>query len=66
MVAPMWVLVLKRDMWVHLGVTTGCVFAFGFLASWSLGTLEGVFAATLAYAAVLMVFVGVMMQEIST
>ncbi|KAM7210019.1 hypothetical protein V8F06_014598 [Rhypophila decipiens] len=63
LVGPMWLLVLVRDRWVHLGVTTACVFAFGILASWFLSTLEGVFAATFAYAAVLMVFVGVIMQE---
>lgn len=63
LVAPMWLLVLERDRWVHLGVTTGCVFTFGLLAAWFLKTLEAVFAATFAYAAVLMVFVGVMMQE---
>lgn len=64
LIGPMWLLVLVREIWVHLGVTTGCVFAFGLLASWSLSTLGEVFAATLAYAAVLMVFVGVMLQAI--
>ena len=55
----MWGLVLNREVYFHLGLTTGCVLAFGFLMAWYLNTLEAVFAATLAYAAVLIVVVGV-------
>jgi hypothetical protein len=59
LIGPMWGLVLKREVYFHLGLTTGCVSAFGFLMAWYLNTLEAVFAATLAYAAVLIVVVGV-------
>lgn len=59
LVGPMWLLALKRDVFVHLGVTTGCVAGFGCLMAWYLSTLEAVFVTTLAYSAVLVVFVGV-------
>ncbi|KAI0130010.1 hypothetical protein BJ170DRAFT_681488 [Xylariales sp. AK1849] len=64
LVGPMWALVLRRDLFFQLSLTTALVTAFGLLMAWSLPTLEAVFTATLAYAAVLMVFVGVMMQEL--
>ncbi|KAL2814810.1 hypothetical protein BJX63DRAFT_431199 [Aspergillus granulosus] len=63
LVGPMWLLALERDLYFQLGFTTGCVSLFGFLMAWSLDTLEAVFAASIAYAAVLMVFIGVIMQE---
>lgn len=63
LIAPMWLLALRRELDLHLGVTTVCVSGFGFLMAWVLDRLEAVFAATLAYAAVLMVCVGVMIQE---
>jgi len=66
LIGPMWGLVLKREVYFHLGLTTGCVSAFGFLMAWYLNTLAAVFAATLAYAAVLMVFVGVSMQALES
>lgn len=65
LVGPMWALALKQDIYVQLGVTTGCIFAFGLGMVVFVGTVEAVFAATLAYAAVLMVFVGVVMQSLS-
>ncbi|KAL6695938.1 hypothetical protein J3F84DRAFT_348202 [Trichoderma pleuroticola] len=52
-----------REIYLSLGVTMGCVAAFGLLMVLSMGSLDAVFAATFAYAAVLMVFVGVMMQN---
>lgn len=64
LVGPMWLLVLQRDVFVHLGVTTFCVMTFGFVMVWWATAIETVLAATFAYAAVLMVFVGVMMQEL--
>lgn len=64
LIGPMWGLVLKREVYFHLGLTTGCVFVFGLLIAWYLKNLEAVFTATLAYAAVLMVFVGVSMQSL--
>lgn len=65
LIGPMWPLVLKQDIYLQLGVTTGCIVAFGSVMVFALGTLDAVFAATLAYAAVLMVFVGVVMQSLS-
>lgn len=59
----MWFLVLHQELYVNLGVATGFVSAFGFLMVFFVNSLEGVFASTLAYAAVLMVFVGVMFDK---
>ncbi|KAK3947292.1 hypothetical protein QBC32DRAFT_224507 [Pseudoneurospora amorphoporcata] len=60
---PMWILALQRQLFLHLGVATGFVTAFGLTVSLYLETVEGVFTATLAYAAVIMVFVGVVLQD---
>jgi hypothetical protein len=65
LIAPMWLLVLKQELYIQLGVTTGCVSTFGLLMAWYLPTLEAVFASTLAYSAVLMVFVGAIMGNIA-
>lgn len=62
LIGPMWFLALQQDIYSQLGVTTICIFAFGTVMIMAVGTLEAVFAATLSYAAVLMVFVGVVMQ----
>lgn len=67
LLGPMWALTLKsQEVFLQLGVTSGCVSAFGLLMAWILPTSEAVFAATLAYAAVLMVFVGVVMQSLQS
>lgn len=50
---------------MQLGATTGCIFTFGFVMVVSVDTLEAVCAATLEYAAVLIVFVSVVMQSLS-
>lgn len=63
LITPMWILALQRDLFVHLAVATGCVTAFGISVSLYLETVDGVFAATLAYAAVIMVFVGIVIEE---
>ncbi|KAL4883675.1 hypothetical protein BJY04DRAFT_216025 [Aspergillus karnatakaensis] len=63
LIGPMWLLALERDLHLQLGLTTGCVLAFGTLMAWYLNTVEAVFASSIAYAAVLMVFIGAMMQE---
>ncbi|EAA30344.2 hypothetical protein NCU08187 [Neurospora crassa OR74A] len=63
LIGPMWILALERNLHVHLGVATGCVTAFGLSCSFYLKTVDGVFAVTLAYAAVIMVFVGVVLEE---
>lgn len=62
LIGPMWLVVLRRHIFLSLGVTTGCVTVFGLLMAFELGELGDVFTATFAYAAILMVFVGVMMQ----
>lgn len=67
LLVPMWVLTLRAEnVYLQLGVASGCVTAFGLLMAWMLPTVDAVFASTLAYAAVLMVFVGVVMQELQT
>ncbi|KAK1515759.1 uncharacterized protein CCOS01_12957 [Colletotrichum costaricense] len=63
LVGPMWLLVLQRDLYLNLGVATAFTFAFGFLIVGCVDQLDQVFASTLAYAAVLMVFVGVMFDK---
>lgn len=65
LVGPMWALALNQDIYLQLGVTTGCIFAFGLAMVAAVDTLEAVFAVTLGYAAVLMVFVGVVMASLS-
>lgn len=62
LIGPMWYLVLNQDILLQLIATTGCVMLFGGLMAVTLSTLEAIFAATLAYAAVLMVFVGAVMD----
>lgn len=64
LIGPMWILVLKQDIYLQLGLTTGCIAIFGLVMVVALSTIEAVFTATLAYAAVLMVFVGVVMQSL--
>lgn len=64
LIGPMWLLVLKRDLYTHLGSVTGFVLAFGLLMVWQVNSIQNVFASTLAYAAVLMVFVGVSLDKL--
>ncbi|XDG08021.1 hypothetical protein ABKA04_007636 [Annulohypoxylon sp. FPYF3050] len=63
LIGPMWLLALKRDLIFDLGTTTVAVTIFGLLLAFVLDKEDQVFAGTLAYAAVLMVFVGVIIQE---
>ncbi|KAK3947290.1 hypothetical protein QBC32DRAFT_271082 [Pseudoneurospora amorphoporcata] len=63
LIAPMWILALQRNLFVNLGVATACIAAFGASMSLYLETVDNVFAATLAYAAVIMVFVAIVIQE---
>ncbi|KAK1773800.1 hypothetical protein QBC45DRAFT_66676 [Copromyces sp. CBS 386.78] len=65
LITPMWILALQRQLFLHLGVATGFVTAFGLTVSLYLETVEGVFTATLGYAAVIMVFVGVVLEGAS-
>lgn len=65
LIGPMWLLALKRDLIFDLGTTTVAVTVFGLLLAFVLDKRDQVFTGTLAYAAVLMVFVGVIIQETS-
>lgn len=66
LIFPMWLMMLKQETYLSVSMTTGCVAAFGLLMALSMGSLDAVFAATFAYAAVIMVLVGVMMQNTSS
>lgn len=63
LVGPMWLLVLQRDLYLNLGVASGFVFGFGLTMVGCLNQIDEVFASTLAYAAVVMVFIGVMFDK---
>lgn len=58
MLGPMWLMVLHQTVYTGLITTTMCVSAFGLVASWMLAEPKDVLSATAAYAAVLVVFVG--------
>ncbi|KAF2117947.1 hypothetical protein BDV96DRAFT_597807 [Lophiotrema nucula] len=62
LVGPMWLLALKQRLYLQLEVTTGFVFGFGLILAYFVDKIDQVFAGTLAYAAVLMVFVGLSIQ----
>lgn len=62
LVGPMWLLALKQRLYLQLEVTTGFVFGFGLVLAYFVDKTDQVFAGTLAYAAVLMVFVGLSIQ----
>lgn len=58
LIGPISALVLRQEVCLQLKVVTGCNFAFGAVMLLALETLEAVFAA------VLMVFVGVLMARL--
>lgn len=58
LIAPMWIMVLKKNIWVDLRTTTAFVACFGVVMALFLDRLMDVLASTAAYAAVLVVFVG--------
>ncbi|KAI0883759.1 uncharacterized protein GGS22DRAFT_25516 [Annulohypoxylon maeteangense] len=62
LIGPMWLLALERDLIFDLGTTTVAVTIFGLFLAFVVDKGDQVFAGTLAYAAVLMVFVGVIIQ----
>ena len=62
LIGPLWLLSLQRELFVQLEATTAFVFGFGLLLAWVVDEPHEVFAGTLAYAAVLVVFVGVSVQ----
>lgn len=63
MLGPMWLMVLHQTLYTGLVTTTVCVSAFGLVASWSLREPKDVLSATAGYAAVLVVFVGLTIQN---
>ncbi len=62
-IGPMWLLALKQDLIFQLGATTVCGAGFGAILAWYSDASGQGFAATLAYAAVVMVFVDVMVEN---
>lgn len=58
LVGPMWLMMLRDELYTRLITTTVCVAFLAFLASWRLDKSDQVLQATAAYAAVLVVFVG--------
>ncbi|KAJ5059021.1 hypothetical protein PSV09DRAFT_2422288 [Bipolaris maydis] len=66
LVGPMWLLALKQHLYLQLEATTGFVFMFGLILAYFVDKVDQVFAGALAYAAVLMVFVGLSIQGADT
>ena len=64
LVGPMWLLALEQRLYLQLEVTTGFVLGFGVTLAYFMDKVDQVFAGTLAYAAVLMVFVGLSVQGV--
>jgi hypothetical protein len=62
LIGPMWLLALKQQLYLQLEATTGFVLGFGLVMAFFVDKIDQVFAGTLAYAAVLMVFVGLSLQ----
>jgi hypothetical protein len=62
LVGPMWLLALKQRLYLQLGATTGFVFMFGLVLAYFVDKVDQVFAGAFAYAAILMVFVGLSIQ----
>ncbi|EAQ87730.1 hypothetical protein CHGG_04349 [Chaetomium globosum CBS 148.51] len=58
LVGPMWLMMLRRTLYMCLGATTVCVVLFGLVMAWLLERPMEVLSGTAAYAAVLVVFVG--------
>ncbi|KAK2613627.1 hypothetical protein N8I77_000527 [Diaporthe amygdali] len=58
LLGPMWLMVLHVTLYTGLVTTTVCVAIVGLVVSWRLEKPSDVLSATLAYTAVLVVFVG--------
>jgi hypothetical protein len=58
LIGPMWLMVLRHTLYTSLVATTVCVSIFGFTMALLLEGLIDVLSSTAAYAAVLVVFVG--------
>ncbi|KAI0481668.1 hypothetical protein F4859DRAFT_475549, partial [Xylaria cf. heliscus] len=59
LIGPMWLMVLHNTLWTRLVSTTVFVTVFGIILAYSLDSPKEVMSGTAAYAAVLVVFVGV-------
>ncbi|KAI1149344.1 hypothetical protein F4825DRAFT_464212 [Nemania diffusa] len=59
LIAPMWLMVLHNMLYTSLVPATAFVTVFGLVLAWFLDTRKEVMSGTAAYAAVLVVFVGV-------
>lgn len=58
LIGPMWLMVLRPQVYTGLISTTAFVSVFGLLMTWLLDSPRSVLSTTAAYAAVLVVFVG--------
>ncbi|KAI0383177.1 hypothetical protein F5Y04DRAFT_250798 [Hypomontagnella monticulosa] len=58
LIGPMWLMMLHKELYTSLGATAGFVIAFGIVMAWFLDKPKEVMSGTAAYAAVLVVFVG--------
>ena len=58
LIGPMWLMVLHNTLYTTLSATTAFVAAFGLIMAWFLEKPKEVMSGTAAYAAVLVVFVG--------
>lgn len=63
LVGPLWLLALRRDLFFYLGAATILVTGFGVLLTLYMAVPGQVFAGTLVYAVVLVVFVGLMVDK---
>ncbi|KAI0870849.1 hypothetical protein GGS24DRAFT_492692 [Hypoxylon argillaceum] len=59
LIAPMWLMVLHNTLYTSLVSATAFVTVFGLVLAWFLDTRKEVMSGTAAYAAVLVVFVGI-------
>jgi hypothetical protein len=64
LVGPMWLMMLHRTLYTCLVATTVCVVLFGLVMAWLLEKPMEVLSGTAAYAAVLVVFVGLNNAEV--
>ncbi|KAH7179329.1 uncharacterized protein B0J16DRAFT_169000 [Fusarium flagelliforme] len=62
LIVPMWLMVLHNNLWTALISTTVFVVVFGVLAAWFLKSSMEVMSSIAAYAAVLVVFVGLITE----
>ncbi|KAK4107364.1 hypothetical protein N656DRAFT_720282, partial [Canariomyces notabilis] len=63
LMAPMWLMVLHNTLWTALVSTTSFVLTFGVLSAAFMNSLVEVLSSTAAYAAVLVVFAGLITEH---